>query len=68
MQSAFHRPRTFLRGPLQGQTHRERMYGVLQLHERSQLFFGTHDETLPVAVRIHNPDCSRFKIDSGDPA
>src|SRR6516225_7322526 len=27
-----------------------------------QLFIGTHNETLPVAVRVHNPDRSPFTI------
>jgi hypothetical protein len=27
-----------------------------QFHKRSQDFIGTHNETLSIAVRIHNPD------------
>jgi hypothetical protein len=33
-----------------------------------QDFIGSHNETLSVAMRVHNPDRSPFKIDSGDPA
>ena len=44
------------------------MYRPLQLYERSQLFIGTHDELLSVAVRVHNPDRSPFEIESCDPA
>ena len=29
-----------------------------KFQKRSQDSFGTHDETLPVAMRVHNPDCS----------
>ena len=44
------------------------MYRPLQFHKCSQLFIGTHDETLSVAMRVHNPDRSPFKIQGGDPA
>jgi hypothetical protein len=43
---------------LQDQTHRELVYRPLQFHERSQFFFGAHDETLSVTMRVHNPDRS----------
>jgi hypothetical protein len=46
------------------QTHRELVDRPLQFHERSQHFIGTHDETLPVAMRVHNPDRSAFNIKS----
>src|SRR5439155_16296638 len=38
--------------------HRELVYRPLQLQKRSQLFIGTHDETLSVAMRVRNPDRS----------
>jgi hypothetical protein len=44
------------------------VYRPLQFDERSQHFVGTHDKTLSVAMRVHNPDRSPFKIDSGDSA
>jgi hypothetical protein len=37
---------------------------VRQFHKRGQLFIGAHDETLSVAMRVHNPDCSSFKVES----
>jgi hypothetical protein len=30
----------------------------LQFKKRSQLFVGTHNETLSAAMRVSNPDCS----------
>jgi hypothetical protein len=45
-------------------THRELVYRPLQFQKRSQYFFGTHYETLSVAMRVHNPDCSALGIDS----
>jgi hypothetical protein len=53
---------TRLWAPLRDQTHRERVYRPLQFYECSQLFIGTHDETLSVAMRLHNPDRSAFKV------
>ena len=44
------------------QTHRELVYRPLQFYERRQLFLGAHDETLSVAVCVHNPDRLPFKI------
>jgi hypothetical protein len=43
---------------LQGQTHRELVNRPFQLNKRSQYFFGADDETLPVAMRVNNPDRS----------
>jgi len=39
------------------------VYRCLQFDERSQQFIGTHNETLSVAVRVHNPDRSPFNIE-----
>jgi len=36
----------------------------LQFHECSQHFIGAHDETLPVAMRVHNPDYSPLAVQS----
>jgi hypothetical protein len=33
-----------------------------QSHKRSQLFIGTHDKALSVAMRVNNPDRSSFNI------
>jgi len=33
-----------------------------QFYKRSQLFSGTHDETLSVAMRVSNKDCSPARI------
>jgi hypothetical protein len=38
------------------------VYRPLQFHKCSQLFIGAHDETLSVAMRVSNPDCSPFAI------
>jgi hypothetical protein len=38
----------------------ERPLPVLQTPSE---FFGTHNETLSVAMRVHDPDCSPFKIE-----
>jgi hypothetical protein len=46
------------------QTHRELVYRPLQFHERSQHFIGPHDEMFSFAMRVNNPDCSPFKIES----
>jgi hypothetical protein len=61
---SFSSERIFLHGHLQDQTHRELVYRRFQFHERSQHFIGTHDETLSVAVCVHNPDRSPFKVES----
>jgi hypothetical protein len=34
------------------------VYRPLQFQERNQDFIGSHDETLSVAMRVHNPDRS----------
>jgi hypothetical protein len=34
----------------------------LQFQKGSRDFIGAYDETLSVAMRVHNPDCSPFKI------
>ena len=40
-----------------------------QFQKRSQLFIGTHNETLSVIpVCIDNPDCSSAQIDDGNTA
>jgi hypothetical protein len=52
---------------LRNQTHRELMYRPLQVQKRSQYFFGSDDEALPVAMCVHNPDRSPFAIYSCDP-
>ena len=36
--------------------------GRFQFQKRSQHFFGAHDETLFVAMRVHNADRSPFGI------
>ena len=46
-----------------GQTRRELVYRPLQFQKRCQDFIGADDETLPVAMCVHNPDCSPFKIE-----
>jgi len=38
-----------------------------EFHKRRQLFIRAHNETLSVAVRVHDPDCSPFGIPSWDP-
>jgi hypothetical protein len=53
----------FSRSQLQDQTHRELVYRRLQFQKRSQLFIRANNETLPVAMRVHNPDCSPARID-----
>jgi hypothetical protein len=40
------------------------VYRPLQFQKRSQLFLGTHDETLSVAMRVNNPDRSPLEIQS----
>jgi hypothetical protein len=50
--------------PLQDQIHRKLVYRPLQFNKRSQLFIGTHHESLSVAMRVHNPNYSAFVIES----
>jgi len=38
---------------------------LFKFHQRSELLIRTHNEPLTVvAMRVHNPDCSPFKIQS----
>jgi hypothetical protein len=38
---------------------------LFKFHQRSELLIRTHNEPLiVVAMRVHNPDCSPFKIQS----
>jgi hypothetical protein len=34
-----------------------------QFHKRSQLFIGTHHETLSVAMRVNDPDCAPIIVE-----
>jgi hypothetical protein len=61
---SFSSAHTFVRGPLQDQTHRELVYSPLEFHGGSQLFVAAHNESLSVAMRVHNPDRSPLKIQS----
>jgi len=51
---------------LRDQTHRELVYRPLQFHKRSQLFIGTHNETLLVVVmsvnRLMSSTVHAFKL------
>jgi hypothetical protein len=38
------------------------MYCSLQFQKRSQYFIGPDNEVFSVAMRVHNQDCSPFKI------
>jgi len=60
--ASFSSARTLLRGLSQDQTQRELIYRPLQFKERSQHFIGTYHETLPVPVRVYNPDRAPFAI------
>jgi len=63
-QSAFH-PRARFCRPSQDQTHRELVYRPLQFHERGQHFIGANDKAFSVAaMRVSNPDCSPFVVES----
>jgi hypothetical protein len=35
---------------------------LFQFYKCSQRFIGTHDETLSIAMRVNNPDCSPLAI------
>ena len=35
-----------------------------QFQKRNQHFIGAHDETLSVAMRVNNPNCAPFNIES----
>jgi hypothetical protein len=45
------------------QTHRKFVYRPFEFQKRSEDFIGTHNETLSVAMRVHNPDRSPLGID-----
>jgi hypothetical protein len=47
---------------LRDQIHREFVNRPFQFHKGSQLFIGTHDEPLSLAVGVNDPDRSPFKI------
>jgi hypothetical protein len=47
--------------PSRDQTHSECVYRPLQFQKRSQYFFDADDETLSVALRVHNPDRSPLR-------
>jgi len=49
---------------LRNQTHRQLVYRPLQFRECGQDFIGADDEPLSVAMRVHNPDCSPFRVES----
>jgi hypothetical protein len=42
--------------PLRYQSDRELVYRPLQFQKRGQQFVGRHDETLSVAMCVHNPN------------
>jgi hypothetical protein len=44
------------------------MYCPLQFLERGQQLIRAHDEPLPIAMRINDPDYSPFTVNGGDPA
>jgi hypothetical protein len=47
---------------LRDQIHREFVNRPFQFDKRSQYFIGADDETLSVAMRVSDPDCSPFRI------
>jgi hypothetical protein len=49
------RTHTFQR-PLQGQTHRKLVNRPFRLQKCCQDSFGTHDETLSIAMRVNDAD------------
>jgi len=44
------------------------VYRPFRFQKSWQDFIGTHDETLSVAMRVHNPDRSPFAIQGRDAA
>jgi hypothetical protein len=42
-------------GPLQDQTHRKLVNRTFHFQKRSQYFIGSHDESLSLAMRVHDP-------------
>src|SRR5262245_8071438 len=49
------------RRPSRDQTRRELVYRPLQFQKCGQHFIGSYDETLSVAMRVHNPDRSPLR-------
>ena len=47
---------------LRDQTDRELVYRPFEFQKRSKDIVGADDETLSVAMRVHNPDCSSVGI------
>jgi hypothetical protein len=50
------------------QSHRKLVNRPFRFQKCCQDFIGTHDETLSVAMRVHNPDRSPFAIQGRDAA
>jgi hypothetical protein len=48
-------------------THRELVYRPFQFQKCGQLFIGTHNETLSVAMSVRDPDGSPFHVDETQP-
>jgi hypothetical protein len=55
---AFSLSRQQCQNDLRDQIHRELVNRPFQFHKRSQLFIGTHNKTLSVAMRVNNPNRS----------
>ena len=53
---------------LRDHVHSERMNRPFYFRKTQSTVIGAHDETLSIAVCVHNPDRPPFKINSGDPA
>ena len=53
---------------LRDQIHREFVNRPFQFNERSQLFVGTHNETLSVTMRANDPNCAPVIVERGRPA
>jgi hypothetical protein len=49
---------------LRDQTHREVVNRPFEFNKRIQLFIGTHDETLAIAVRVNNANCASIIVES----
>jgi hypothetical protein len=48
---------------LRDQIDREFVNRPFQFQKRNQLFIGTHHETLPVTMRVNNPDCAPVTVE-----
>src|SRR5262245_18085989 len=59
--SAFHPRARFCAAITRSNSPRTRV-SPFAVPKGTQLFIGAHDETLSVAVRVSNPDCSPFTI------